>query len=152
MGFCPKFLEAIAHQRVVDTHADAGRGVDFADFLHGQHVADGVHAGSSVVGVDPHSHEAQLAQLAHFFGGETLVSVALDDARFEDVLGEIAGRVADRDLLFCEVEVHCLLPFIEVYKSKCQIGPAIPVKEYFPFQCMAKITGGGLPTVGMCSV
>ena len=140
LGFGAEFLQAVTNQRVVDAHADAGGRVDFADFFHGQHVAHRVHARPSVFGVHHHAHEAQLAQLADFVGGEPLFVVAFNDAGLEDVLCKVSCGVTHCKLFFGEVEVHCLWSW-----KRCSVNKGRSVL-FGP--CLAKIHGGALPMVG----
>ena len=100
-------FQSPAHEAVVDRDADGGGGVDLGQLLHGEDVADRVHATSAIFGVDHHAHEAQFTELAHLVGGKALFVVPVDDAGFEDVLGEIAGGVAHGTLLFVEFQDHC---------------------------------------------
>ena len=100
-------LQSPTHQAVVDRDADGGGSINLRQLLHGEDVADRVHATSAIFGVDHHAHEAQFTELAHLVGGKTLFVVPVDDAGFEDVLGEIAGGIAHGALLFVEFQDHC---------------------------------------------
>ena len=97
------FFQAPAHQRVIHAHDNRARGIDLADFLHGQHVAYRVEAGAAVFGAHHHAHEAQLAHFLDLGGGKFLVLVALNHAGPQLALGKVAGGIAHGQLLFGEL-------------------------------------------------
>ena len=95
-----------AHERGLDRHDRAHRGVSPPDLLHDQAVGHVVEARAAVLPRHDRAQVALLGDLAHELDVEVVVAVVLAPAGDDLVVGEVPRRLADQLLLVAQVEVH----------------------------------------------
>jgi hypothetical protein len=81
-------------------HAYTNTCIYFTDFLHGQHVTDGVHATSAVFRLYHHAHKSKVGKFFYLFFGKDLFFISFNDAGKAIVLCKISGRLANHEMFF----------------------------------------------------
>ncbi len=99
-------VDGRSSQRDGRLQRDADSGVPPGQLLDGQAVAEKIRAGASVLLAKREPEEAQLAHLANYLVGESMLPVQLLRRRSYHLAGEVAAEIADPPLFVAELEIH----------------------------------------------
>ncbi len=101
-------------QRVVGRDTEPDATVRGAELLDDGRVLDIAEPGAAVLLRDRHPEKAELSQFREQFAREMRLFVPPSGVRYDLVLGHLARHVADRLLIFGQLEIHTgLLPHVE---------------------------------------
>lgn len=98
--FGPIGLQAPTHQGVVNRHDDRTTAVYFGNFLHRQHIGNGIHTAAAVFRRSHHPKKTQFGHTPNLIFRVDHFGVAFNDAGFEFFLGKFPSRFPNGQVFF----------------------------------------------------